>query len=96
MLRDCVSMIYVLQWFETGNDCWFENYMTSYDKQCLESLVHKQDVHVKFIFGLLNNTLPAEHETSKSLVGQWSEERSTGSTMRTTRRDTAQTERALF
>ena len=31
-----------------------------------------QAVHVKFIIGLLNNTLPAEHETSKSLVGLWS------------------------
>ena len=57
---------------ETGNECWFENYMTSYGKHRHESLVHKQVVHVKFIFGLLNNTLPAEHETSKSLVGLWS------------------------
>ena len=56
---------------ETGNECWLENYMSSHGKRCYESLVHKQVVHVKFIFGLLNNTLLAEHETSKSLVGLW-------------------------
>ena len=57
---------------KTGNEYWLENYMSSHGKRCYESLVHKQVVHVKFMFGLLNNTLPAEHETSKSLVGLWS------------------------
>ena len=37
--------------------------------------MHKLVVHVKFIFGLLHNTLLAERETSKSLVGLWSENR---------------------
>ena len=72
MLDDCVSVIYVLQWWRPETNVGWRNYMSSHDKRCYKSLVHKQVVHVKFIIGLLNNTLPAEHETSKSLVGLWS------------------------
>ena len=54
---------------ETGNECLLENYISSHGNRCYESLVHEQVVHVKFIFGLVNNTLLAEHETSTSLVG---------------------------
>ena len=72
MLDDCVSVIYVLQWWRPETNVGWRTTVSSLGKRCYESLVHKQVVHVKFIFGLLNNTLPAEHATSKSLVGLWS------------------------
>ena len=38
-------------------------------KLCYKSLVRERSVYVKFIFELMNNTLLAEHETSKLLAG---------------------------
>ena len=61
--EECIEMIL------TGNECWLENYMSSHGKLCYKSLVHERVVYVKFTFELMNNTLPAEHETSKLLVG---------------------------
>ena len=69
---------------ETGNECWLENYMSSHGNPCYDSLMHERVVPVKFIFGLVRNTLPAEHEIFTSIVGLWSRERSTWSTIRVT------------
>ena len=78
------------------NECWLENYMSTYGKPCYDSLVHERVVPVHSIFRLMRNTLPAQNEISTSMVGLWSRERRTWSRMRTTTRDMAQTERALF
>ena len=61
--EECTEMILI------GNECQLENYMSSHGKLCYKSLVHERRVYVKFNFELMNNTLPAKHETSKLLAG---------------------------
>ena len=77
---------------ETGNECQHTAYMSPHVKLYCGGLMHGSVVPAKFLLVLLN-TLPPEHETSNALVGLWSGERSR---MRTTERDTTQTERALL
>ena len=82
---ECTAMV------GTGNECEHAAYLLSHGKLCYGGLLHGSVVPAKFLFGLFD-TLHAEHETSNALVGLWSGERST---MRTTERDMAQTERAF-
>ena len=77
---------------ETGSECQRTAYMSPHVKTLLRRSNAWKCCSSQVPLGLFN-TLPAEHETSNTLVGLWSGERST---LCTTERDTAQTERALL